>query len=83
MNGEKVLAWAVEYVEHDQRNLYVDYVKHSTPEEAKDAIASHLGIPWKELEKRGAKLIQQEITVYPGMEPSMHRISGGADQPEA
>jgi hypothetical protein len=66
MNENKELVWAVELVENGERKILLDYKKRSTPDEARDAAAAHMGIPWKELERRGAKVIQQEMTVHPG-----------------
>ncbi len=66
MTGKKEVVFAVELVEHDKRMILFDYTRHSTPEEAKDFAAEHTGIPWKELERRGAKVVQQELTVHPG-----------------
>ncbi len=66
MTGKKELVFAVELVENGKKKILLDHTKHATPEEAKDFAAEHTGIPWKELERRGAKVIQQETTVYPG-----------------
>ena len=60
-------AWAVEYVENGERRVSLDPVRRSTPEEAKRAFEDSRGIPWKEFERRGAKVVQQEI-------PSMGQV---------
>ena len=52
MPNRKEVAWAVEYV---------DSIRYSTPEEAKRAFEESRGIPWKELERRGAKVVEQEV----------------------
>ncbi len=65
MTAKKELVFAVELVENDKKKILFDYTRHSTPEEAKDFAAEHFGIPWKELERRGAKVVQQELTVHP------------------
>ncbi len=70
MTGKKEVVFAVELVEHDKTMILFDYTRHSTPEEAKDFAAEHTGIPWKELERRGAKVVQQELTVHPGDPPT-------------
>ncbi len=57
------VVWAVEIIENGVRKIILDHLRHSTPEEAKDAAAAHLGIPWKELERRGATLIQRDLTL--------------------
>ena len=65
MKRLKKIVWAVEYVEFGRRIVSLDPQKNSTPEEAKNAFAATKGIPWKELERRGAKVIQQEIPQLP------------------
>lgn len=67
MPNQHELAWAVEYVENGRRIVSVDPARHSTPEEAKRAFEDSRGIPWKELERRGAKVVQQEV-------PSMAQV---------
>jgi len=62
--------WAVEYVENGKRIVSLDPVRRTTPEEAKRAFEESRGIPWKELERRGAKVVQQEV-------PSMAQIPHG------
>lgn len=61
MPNKKEVAWAVEYVENGKRIVSVDSIRYSTPEEAKRAFEESRGIPWKELERRGAKVVEQEI----------------------
>jgi hypothetical protein len=61
MPNKKGVAWAVEYVENGKRIVSVDSIRYSTPEEAKRAFEESRGIPWKELERRGAKVVQQGI----------------------
>jgi hypothetical protein len=61
MPYRKEVAWAVEYVENRERIVSLDPIRHSTPEEAKRAFEASRGIPWKELERRGAKVVQQEV----------------------
>jgi hypothetical protein len=61
MPNRKGVAWAVEYVENGKRIVSVDSIRYSTPEEAKRAFEESRGIPWKELERRGAKVVQQDI----------------------
>jgi len=70
MTGQRQMAWAVEYVENGKRIVMMDYSRHSTPEEAKRAFEDSRGIPWKELERRGAKIIEQELTVIPPVPPA-------------
>jgi hypothetical protein len=65
MEQKPKIAWAVEYVENGQSHIHMHYAKHTTPEEAKNAFADHMGIPWKELERRGAKVIQHTTSEYP------------------
>jgi len=65
MTGQTTKAWAVEYVENGKRIVALDHARHSTPEEAKRAFEDQKGIPWKELERRGAKIIEHEVTVFP------------------
>lgn len=62
--------WAVEYVEHGERIISLDPVRRTTPEEAKRAFEESRGIPWKELERRGAKVVEQEV-------PAMAQIPHG------
>jgi hypothetical protein len=62
MPNKNEVAWAVEYVEHGERIVALDPIRHSTPEEAKRALEASRGIPWKELERRGAKVVQQETS---------------------
>ncbi len=71
MPNKKELVWAVEYVENGERIVALDPVRRSTPEEAKRALEDARGIPWKELERRGAKVVQQEV-------PSMAQIPHGS-----
>jgi hypothetical protein len=61
MPNKKEVAWGVEYVENGKRIVSVDSIRYSTPEEAKRAFEESRGIPWKELERRGAKVVEQEI----------------------
>ena len=61
MPHKNQVAWAVEYVENGRRIVSLDPIKHSTPEEAKRAFEESRGIPWKELERRGAKVVRQEV----------------------
>jgi hypothetical protein len=61
MQKKKEIAWAVEYVENGERIVSLDPIRHSAPEEAKRAFEESRGIPWKELERRGAKVVQQEV----------------------
>ena len=61
MPNKKEAVWAVEYVENGKRIVFVDSIRYSTPEEAKRAFEESRGIPWKELERRGAKVFQQEV----------------------
>jgi hypothetical protein len=61
MPNRKEVAWGVEYVENGKRIVSVDPIRYSTPEEAKRAFEESRGIPWKELERRGAKVVQQDI----------------------
>jgi hypothetical protein len=70
MTNQKEFAWAVEYVEHGERIVSLDPIRRSTPEEAKRAFEDSRGIPWKELERRGAKVVQQEL-------PSMTQVPHG------
>jgi len=70
MTGQKQKAWAVEYVENDRRIVLLDSDRHSTPEEAKRAFEDKMGIPWKELERRGAKIVEQEIPAIPSVPPA-------------
>ena len=70
MSKQSGTAWAVDYVENGRRILSLDPERHSTPEEAKKAFEDSRGIPWKELERRGAKVVQQEIPVIPTVPPS-------------
>jgi hypothetical protein len=67
MQNQHESAWAVEYVENGKRIVSLDPARHSTPEEAKRAFEDSRGIPWKELERRGAKVVQQEV-------PSMAQV---------
>jgi hypothetical protein len=69
MPNQNEVAWAVEYVENGKRIVSLDPRRHSTPEEAKRAFEESRGIPWKELERRGAKIVQQEV---PSMAPIPH-----------
>ena len=62
--------WAVEYVENGERIISLDPVRRTTPEEAKRAFEESRGIPWKELERRGAKVVEQEV-------PAMAQIPHG------
>ena len=61
MSDQKKLAWGIEHVENGKPEFFFHPQKHTTPEEAKDAFADQMGIPWKELSRRGAKVVQQEI----------------------
>ncbi|HMK38403.1 MAG TPA: hypothetical protein VK569_03620 [Bacteroidota bacterium] len=61
MPNQTEIAWAVEYVENGRRVVSLDPKRHSTPEEAKRAFEDSLGIPWKELERRGARVFQQAV----------------------
>jgi hypothetical protein len=61
MPGTREVYWAVEYVENGKRIVSLDPVRRTTPEEAKRAFEESRGIPWKELERRGAKVVQQEV----------------------
>jgi len=61
MPNRKEVAWGVEYVENGKRIVSVDSIRYSTPEEAKRAFEESRGIPWKELERRGAKVVEQEV----------------------
>lgn len=61
MPNKHEAAWAVEYVENGRRIVSLDPARHSTPEEAKRAFEDSRGIPWKELERRGAKVVEQEV----------------------
>ena len=70
MTGQKQIAWAVEYVESGKRIVSLDHERHSTPEEAKRAFEESRGIPWKELERRGAKIVEQETTGIPAVPPA-------------
>ena len=70
MNSRNDVVWAVEIIEHGERKTILDHLRHSSPDEAKEAAASHLGIPWKELERRGATVIQRDLTLLHGDEPS-------------
>ena len=70
MPKQKEFAWAVEYVENGERIVSLDPIRRSTPEEAKRALEDSRGIPWKELERRGAKVMQQEL-------PSMAQVPHG------
>jgi hypothetical protein len=65
MNGAKEVAWAIEFVENGKRTITVDYSKHLTPQEAKDAFAKQRGGLWEEFEKKGAKVVQREIVEFP------------------
>lgn len=65
MKRLKKIVWAVEYVDSGRKIVALDPHKNSTPEEAKNAFEASRGIPWKELERRGAKVIQQEIPQPP------------------
>ena len=71
MPNQTEAAWAVEYVENGRRIISLDPIRHSTPEEAKRAFEDSRGIPWKELERRGAKVVQQEV-------PSMAQVPHGS-----
>ena len=66
MNEHKELVWAVELVDQGVKRILLDYRMHATPDEAKDAAARQMGLPWKELERRGAVVVQREVTVHPG-----------------
>ncbi|HUI11375.1 MAG TPA: hypothetical protein VL221_13675 [Bacteroidota bacterium] len=70
MTGQRQTAWAVEYVEKGKRIVSLDAARHSTPEEAKSAFEDSRGIPWKELERRGAKIVEQEIPAIPSVPPA-------------
>jgi hypothetical protein len=61
--------WAIEYVQNGRKTVHLHHSKNSTPEEAKEAFAAEMGIPWKELEKRGAKVVERET-------------SGGSSEPK-
>ncbi len=61
MPNTREVCWAVEYVENGERVVSLDPVRRTTPEEAKRAFEESRGIPWKELERRGAKVVQQEV----------------------
>jgi hypothetical protein len=52
--------WGVEYINNGRPERRIDSLRHSTPEEAKKALEDEMGIPWKELEKRGARVVQRE-----------------------
>jgi|GEM_PF-3091750 len=67
MPRTREIFWAVEYVENGKRIVSLDPVRRTTPEEAKRAFEESRGIPWKELERRGAKVVEQEV-------PSMAQI---------
>jgi hypothetical protein len=69
MPNKNEVAWGVEYVENGRRIVSVDPIRYSTPEEAKRAFEESRGIPWKELERRGAKVVRQEIPVKPQFAP--------------
>jgi hypothetical protein len=71
MPNQNEVAWAVEYVENGRRIVSLDPIRHTTPEEAKRAFEESRGIPWKELERRGAKVVQQEV-------PSMAQVPHGS-----
>ena len=70
MNSRNEVVWAVQIIENGERKIVLDHLRHSTPEEAKDAAAAHLGIPWKELERRGATLIQRDKTLLHEDDPT-------------
>ncbi len=70
MKSRNDVYWAVEVIEEGKRHIVLDHLHHSTPEEAKDAAAAHYGIPWKELERRGATLIQRDLTLLHEDSPS-------------
>lgn len=65
MSEKKKMAWGIEHVENEKTEFFFHPQRHTTPEEAKNAFAEHVGIPWKELARRGAKVVQQEIDVIP------------------
>jgi hypothetical protein len=66
MASTKATAWAVEHVENGKTEIHFHPQRNSSPEEAKDAFVEHMGIPWKELERRGARVVEHEV---PGLPP--------------
>lgn len=63
------IAWAVETVEDGKKLVFLDYSRHSTPDEAKQAIEEQTGIAWLEHEKKGARIVQRDIYILPPKEP--------------
>ncbi len=70
MNGEWKMVWAVEWENNGIIERFVDYQRHSTPEEAKLAFTEQRKVSWEEAERKGARLTQQQMFIGEGKPPA-------------